>query len=269
MSIVFLLIDALNMIRRIYEAQGGEDCDERVSRALETFVQSLERALNECSPTHAAAIFDGNRSGWRYKLFPEYKAGRSPMPNALKTALPLFENAFHECGVMSLTLGNYEADDVIATLAVKASRRPGVSVTVLSTDKSFIQLMPSGVRIRDHFRHRERIVDDVIERYGVSPEQFIDYLAIAGDPVNNIGGVPQVGTKTAAKLLREFGSLDAVFCVTSVMNDATGEKLRVSEDDARRARELLTLKTDIDVGINLQQCRYHKGHADKRVYKTV
>jgi len=266
MSIFFLLIDALNMVRRIYEAQDSEDCDERVSRALETFVQSLERAVNECTPTHAVAVFDGNRSGWRYTLFPEYKAGRPLMPHALKNALPLFENAFNECGVTSVTLGDYEADDIIATLAVKASRRSGVSVTVLSTDKSFIQLMPYGVCVRDHFRHRDRTDEAVIERYGVSPVQFVDYLAIAGDPVNNITGAPQVGAKTAAKLLREFGSVDTVFSVSSVMNNATGEKLRASEDEVRRAKKLLTLKTDIDVGINLQQCRYNKRRVEKQVY---
>ena len=149
-----LLIDALNLIRRVYAAQPGEDGPERAEGARASSVQSLRRALRRCSPTHAACVFDGGGKSWRHELDPGYKLGHAPMPEALREALDGYREAFRRIGVVSLGYPGLEADDVIATIAVKTAAA-GAEVIVLSTDKIFGELLASGVRVRDHFRDRE------------------------------------------------------------------------------------------------------------------
>ena len=115
-----LLVDALNLIRRVYAAQPGEDGPERAEGAKAASVQSLRQGLRECTPTHAVCVFDGDGQSWRHELHPDYKAGHAPMPEALESALEGYREAFLEIGVASLIWPRLEADDVIATISCKA-----------------------------------------------------------------------------------------------------------------------------------------------------
>ncbi len=247
-----LLIDAMNLIRRIYEARphDEEHIDDEV---FSSSGQSLFRALNRHLPTHACAVFDSQDKTWRHELFPAYKANRSPSPQALINALPEFESVFDKLGVKSICIRHYEADDVIATLARGLTAKQG-KVIILSTDKNFLQLLDSNIKVYDHFNDREYDRQWVQDKYGVSHSQLVDYWALSGDSTNNIKGVSKVGPKTAQKLIAEFGSLEALF--KSPPAGALGQRLLAQQVDAEDARELVRLKTNVALGINLRELRY-------------
>ncbi|MBN1829100.1 MAG: flap endonuclease Xni, partial [Deltaproteobacteria bacterium] len=147
MKILFLLIDALNLIRRIYEAQPANESPEQMKGALATCGRSFQRAISEARPTHAACIFDGDGPSWRHEIFPGYRSGRPPMPSVLREHLDDFRRVFADFGARSFVFPNMEADDVIATLACKVADRGG-NALILSTDKIFLQLLSDRVEIR-------------------------------------------------------------------------------------------------------------------------
>lgn len=254
MRIKLLLVDALNLIRRVYAAQPGEDGLERVEGARVSTLGSLKRAVRECAPTHAVVVFEGDGPGWRHERYPGYKAGRTPMPDALKTGLPGFEEAFLEAGISSVRFPAVEADDVIATLASKVALRGGEAV-ILSTDRMFLQLLSDRIEVRDHFQQRDLDRAFVLEKYGVEPNQFVDFLALCGESTNNIKGVPGIGAKTAAGLLEEFGTLERLLSESGTLKGRSGDALRKHEEDARLARDLVILQTDLDLGLNLKSFR--------------
>jgi len=255
MNIRLLVVDGLNFVRRMYAAQPGEEGPNRVAGALSASLQSLARAIREAGPTHAVVVFDGEGRGWRHELYPDYKAGRDPMPRHLADGLPELRTAFFdEAGVGNILIERVEADDIIATLADGIAQRGG-RVTILSTDKIFIQLLSDRITLRDHFSRRDIDSDTVKTKYGVEPERFVDLLALAGDPTNNIPGVPSVGLKTAARLIAEIGPLDDILAVAHTIPGRTGETICRHADAARLARRLARLRTDLSLGVNLRSFR--------------
>jgi protein Xni len=245
-----LIVDALNLIRRVYAAT-PEDVPEHEKGALEASTRSLRRALNATSPTHAVAVFDGEGPTWRHHLYPEYKAGRKPMPEALRRDLGSYYEAFRHVGVSSVAKPEVEADDVVATLATKVAASGGEAV-ILSTDKIFCQLVGRGVVLRDHFQDRELDRAYVLDKLGVPPEGLVDLWALAGNATTHIPGVPRVGMKTGAKLLQQFENLEGVLEAASSIPGKMGESLRQYADRARLSRELAALRCDLDLGWNLK-----------------
>ncbi|MEA2014982.1 MAG: flap endonuclease Xni [Thermodesulfobacteriota bacterium] len=255
MNIKLLLIDALNLIRRVYAAQPGEDGPGRVNDALVTSVHSLQRALRECRPTHAICVFDGHEPNWRHELYPEYKTGHSPMPEDLNSRLNQFDKAFAEIGVRSVCFPALEADDIIATLAGKIASRGG-NVIILSTDRMFLQLVSDLIVVRDHFNKLDMDQAYVMGKLNVQADQVVDLFALAGYTTNNITGVPTVGPKTAAKLLNELGDLDNILSVAYTIKGKLGEMLHQHTEDARMSQSLIRLKDDLKLGLNLKSFRY-------------
>ena len=223
-----LLIDAMNLVRRIYEARphDGETIDNEVYRSAQ---QSLNRALNRHQPSHALAVFDSQDRTWRHDLFPQYKANRSPTPAVLISALPEFKAAFADTGVKSLVIPNYEADDVIATLA-KGLAGKGKKVVILSTDKNFLQLLGENITIYDHFREQQYNRAWVQEKYGVLETQLTDYWSLTGDSTLNIKGVPKVGPKTAKKLFESYQGLEEIFQATA--DESAINRIKLHKIDA-------------------------------------
>ncbi len=254
-----LLVDALNLIRRVYAAQPGEEGADKAAGARTSSVQSLERALRENTPTHAVCVFDGKERSWRHELYPDYKAGHKAMPEALASALGDFRDAFRQIGVASLRIPAFEADD---TAAHKASAA-GISVIILSTDKSFLQLLQADIRIRDHFRRADLDAAHAREKFGVRPDQLVDFLALAGDRGNGIPGVPGVGTKSAAKLLGRFETLEAILDRAGELEGKLGERLRGHAETVRLYRKLVALRTDLELGANLSDWRYRPASVDQ------
>jgi 5'-3' exonuclease len=259
-----LLIDGLNLIRRIYAAvpvdtasAKADDADTRdhIAGVIQSSCSSLKRALNFHNPSHALLVLEYGGKSWRHQIFPEYKKNRSPMPADLRDSLPDFESAFSDIGVNSFHLTGFEADDIIATLASKISSHDG-NVVVLSTDRIQCQLIDSRIRVYDHFAGQYLDESYIENRFGVNPHQIVEMLALAGDSSLSIPGVKSVGQKTAAKLLARHGNLDQLFSHLDDIGGKLGSNLESGMDDALIARTLFRLKTDIDLGINLSQFRY-------------
>ena len=248
-----LLIDGFNLVRRIYEARPRTDELTLEPEVIDSASHSLSRALRQHQPSHVCCVFDSHESTWRHDLFPAYKANRKPTPAALLEGLPLFEQAFEKIGVMSICIAHFEADDVIATIAMGVANL-GKQVTILSTDKNFLQLLNTNLNVYNHFQEHAYTPDWVVDKYGVSHEQLVDYWALTGDSTNNISGIPGIGPKTAQKLIAEYSSLDALLANTPA--DKTGQKIKQHKQDADDARELIRLNTNVSVGINLNQLRY-------------
>ena len=257
MTIRLLLVDALNLVRRVYAAQPGDDGPDRAEGAKLSSTQSLRRALRECRPTHTVAVFDGQPPTWRHRLHNGYKAGHRPMPGALSDALPAYREAFAALGVQSLERPELEADDVIATLATKV-RAGGGSAIILSTDKIFLQLLDESILVRDHFQQRDLDHAWMTDRFGIEPERLVDYLALTGDSANGIAGVQGIGPKTAARLIADFGTLEAILAAASrsgAIAPGLTAKLVEHEQDARLAQSLMRLRIDLRLGVNLRYLR--------------
>lgn len=253
-----LLIDGLNLIRRIYAAVPGEQGtaahDDDVVRSCS---RSLERALEALVPTHGAIAFESGSNTWRHQLHPAYKADRRPMPDGLRALLPRLEAGFAERGIRPIRVPDFEADDVIASTAMALCRH--LEVVILSSDKGFLPLLTHGVRVRNHFEERELDEAYVRERFGVSPAQLPAYLALVGDTSQGIPGVRGVGRKMAAKLTASYGTLDAIYAASPTLTGRAATALANSEPDARLSLTLTTLRTDVAIGLKLSDLRIDSG----------
>jgi protein Xni len=263
-----LLVDTFNLIRRIYAA--NPDAERDIQAVIESSRRSLARSLAEHQPTHVIAILDSHEITWRHQLEPTYKGNRAPPPEVLMANLGEFVRVFEDLGVHSLVVPNFEADDVIATLAVGIAASGG-RVTILSTDKGFLSLLApavtasvtnddkrlmAGINIYHHFDHRPITASEAIAKFGVTVEQLADYWAMAGDPTNNIKGVPRVGKKTAANLLKAYGSLDVILQADAAdAADAAVARVQAQATQALICRQLVTLRTDVEIGANLKAFR--------------
>ncbi len=247
-----LLIDGLNLIRRIHAAavNAGASGDGVVSSCA----ASLRKLLTAREASHALCVMDGNGPSWRHDEYPAYKANRSPMPVDLAPILPDIGRAFEELGVRSLSVPGFEADDVIATIALRVADSGGES-TIVSTDKAFCQLLRPGIRVLDHFAGRYLDRQHVRERYGVEPDQLTTLFALAGDGSVNVPGVRSIGVRTAAKLIADHGTLEAILEAAPTMEGHVGRKLSAGTADARLAGRLLTLRADATGGFNLRSFR--------------
>lgn len=207
------LLDASVYVFRAFYALPAEmvDRDGNPANAVFGFARMLCDLLERARPEYIAVGFDHSLTGsFRTRLYPAYKANRAPAP----PGLPLqFERCFELVGLLGLTaIGNpdYEADDILGTLAWRM-RSSGIRATFLTRDKDFTQLVREGDVLWDYGSRDPQSYADVARRFGVAPERFADYLALTGDAVDNIRGVPGIGPKTAAILMREFSSLDELY----------------------------------------------------------
>lgn len=254
MDAVLLIVDALNLIRRVHAAT-PEDAEPRHTEAARNATaQSLRRALMDVRPTHVVAVFDGDGSTWRHVLYDDYKAGRKPMPEPLRRDLDNYRAAFSELGVASVSKPALEADDVAATLATKVAARAGRAI-LLSTDKVYCQLISDDILVRDHFEKQDLDRGYVVRKFGVAPELLVDLWALAGNPSTHIPGVPGIGVKTAARLLDEHGSLEGVLEAAPSIGGKLGERLRANAATARLSGELARLRRDLELGWHLRSFR--------------
>lgn len=272
MSAHLILIDALNLIRRIYavqerpftqmKQQGDELSQSTVNQVLfnteTTCVNALNKILTQHSATHALAVFDSNNPCWRHQLFEGYKQGRKKMPEYLLNKLTDIQDSFMELGVDSLTSDEDEADDLIATLAVKMASH-GQKVTIISTDKGYLPLLRPNIYVYDYFNRRYLDEEHVKNKFSVKPSQLIDFWTLTGDSTNKIEGVKGIGQVNAAKLINQYGSLKAILNAED-MKTSLAETLAASKDTISLANKLLTLKQDIPLGFNLKDIRLSTNH---------
>lgn len=239
------LLDASGYIFRAYYAiRFLSNSKGLPTNALFGFTSMLMKLIKEKKPDHLAAVFDVARKTFRNEKFPAYKANRAEPPPDLVPQFPYFRKIVKAMNIPVLELPNYEADDVIGTLAKKLRRYETVIVT---GDKDLMQLVGDRVSLFDSMKEKMIGPQEVVERFGVGPEQVTDILGLAGDSSDNIPGIPGVGEKTATKLIQEYGSLEAVLKNATKIKGKLGENLQKFADQARLCKELATIVTDCPI----------------------
>ncbi len=209
------LIDGSAFIFRAYHALPPltRKSDGLPIGAVSGFCNMLQKYVEDNAgpdaPTHVAVIFDKGSHTFRNDMYELYKANREAMPEDLRPQIPLTRQATQAFNIACKELEGYEADDIIATLAVQA-RDAGGRVTIVSSDKDLMQLVGDGVEMLDAMKNRRIDRDGVVEKFGVGPERVVDVQALAGDSVDNVPGAPGIGVKTAALLINEFGDLETL-----------------------------------------------------------
>jgi len=267
------LIDGSSQMYRAFHApirtaDGGmlRNAAGMPTNAVYIFVTMLRKLLAEHKPEYIAASFDLPGRTFRDDLVSDYKANRAPMPGELSVQIPMVHAACEALGVPILTSERYEADDVIGTLATKAAAA-GFDVVVVTMDKDFFQLVHDGLRV---FNPRDEgtwyDAAGVKEKFGVAPEQVVDVLALMGDTIDNIKGVPGIGEKGARELIIKYGSLDNLIAHASELTPKRRETLLASVDAAYQSRELATIHTGVPVDFNPEALRF-AGPARERCFQ--
>ncbi len=246
-----LLVDGSSYLYRAFHAMpdlraamaDGSSAPTGAIRGMVNMMQSLKK---EVRADFAACVFDAKGPTFRDAIYPAYKAQRSPMPDDLRAQIEPIHEIVRLLGWPVLTIPGVEADDVIGTLAVTASRQ-GIEVVISSGDKDLAQLVDEHITMIDTMNGKRRDLAGVEAEFGVPARLMVDYQILVGDAVDNVPGVEKVGPKTAAKWLQEYGSLDAVVANAANIKGVVGENLRKAIDWLPTGRALLTVKTDCDL----------------------
>ncbi|HEY1912037.1 MAG TPA: DNA polymerase I [Vicinamibacterales bacterium] len=265
------LIDGSSQMYRAFHApvrtaEGGllRNAQGTPTNAVYIFVMMLRKLLEDHHPEHIAASFDLPGRTFRDDLVDNYKANRAPMPSELAQQIPMVHAACEALGVPILTSERYEADDVIGTLTKKAVAA-GFEVAIVTMDKDFYQLVGDGVRVynpRDEGTWYD--ADGVKEKFGVGPDHVVDVLALMGDTIDNIKGVPGIGEKGARELIVQYGSLDNLLDhAPEVKNKRYREGLLANVEAARQSRELARIRTDVPVEFDADTMRYKAGSRER------
>ncbi|MGI9365089.1 MAG: DNA polymerase I [Rhizobiaceae bacterium] len=208
-------------------------------------------------PTHFAVIFDYSSTTFRNDIYPEYKANRDAPPEDLRPQFGVIRTATVAFNVPCIEKEGYEADDLIATYARKASEI-GADVTIVSSDKDLMQLVSPSVIMYDTMKDRRVGVDEVIQKFGVGPEKMIDLQSLSGDSTDNVPGVPGIGPKTAAQLLEEFGTLEELLeRASEIKQNKRRENLIEFADQARISKRLVTLDQETPLDVPLEDLALH------------
>jgi DNA polymerase-1 len=252
------------MYRAYHAIRGLTGPDGRATNAVYGFATMLRKLIADHHPEFIAASFDLAGPTFRDALSKDYKANRAPMPSDLADQVPLVHEACAALGVPVLNFGGFEADDVIGTLAAQA-RAAGFSVAIVTGDKDFFQLVGDGLRVynpRDDGAWFDTA--GVAEKFGVRPDQVVDVLALMGDSIDNIKGVPGIGEKGARELISTHGSLDALLeAAPSLTQKRYREALLANADSARSSRELARIRIDVPVTLDLEAVRYRGPSREK------
>ncbi|HET7697159.1 MAG TPA: DNA polymerase I [Vicinamibacterales bacterium] len=263
------LIDGSSQMYRAYHAIRGltNPADGKSTNAVYGFVTMLRKLINDHQPQYIAASFDLAGPTFRDEIVSDYKANRTPMPGDLAEQIPLVHEACEAMGVPILTSQRYEADDVIGTLATKAAAA-GFEVAIVTGDKDFFQLVHDGIKVYNPKEEGTWFdAAGVKEKFGVAPAQVVDVLALMGDTIDNIKGVPGIGEKGARDLIARYGDLETLLAhAAEVPNKRQREGLQNHAEDARQSRTLARIHVDCPVEFDPEAMRY-RGASQQRCFE--
>ena len=263
---ILMLIDGPSLVYRGYFALPPlTTSDGSLVNAVFGFLQIVLRGMQDLKPDFAIVSFDLGKPQFRFDAYPEYKAGRPSMPDDLRSQFPLVREIVTMMGMPIRELEGYEADDVIGTL-VQQAKGENVDTYIVSGDLDGMQLVNDHVRLlTTRMGVASTVIYDeerVFERYGLRPDQMLDYKALKGDTSDNIPGVPGVGEKTAIQLLQQFGTLDAIYEHFDEVKGKLRERLADHRESAFMSREIGRIVCDLPVLLELEQARM--GRYDRR-----
>ncbi|WP_410538979.1 DNA polymerase I [Streptomyces sp. KL2] len=266
-----LLLDGHSLAYRAFFALPEENFSTTTGQptnAIYGFASMLANTLRDEDPTHLAVAFDVSRTTWRTEEFADYKANRSKSPDGFKGQVELIGELLDAMGIRRFAVEGFEADDIIATLATQAVAE-GFQVSIVTGDRDSFQLVNDATTVLYPTRGVSELTrftpSMVEEKYGLTPEQYPDFAALRGDPSDNLPGIPGVGEKTAAKWIRQFGSLAELLERADEVKGKVGEKLREHLDSVRLNRRLTALVCDVELPAgpaDLVRAPYDRGALD-------
>lgn len=253
----FVLVDGSSYLFRAFHGMPpltnskGQD-----TGAIYGVINMLRSLIKQYKPTNIAVVFDAKGKTFRDDIYQEYKANRPPMPEELRSQIAPLHEIIRAMGLPIIVEEGVEADDVIGTLAQRASEQ-GIATLISTGDKDMAQLVNEHVTLINTMNNQIMDIDGVVEKFGIPPELIIDFLALKGDKVDNIPGVPGVGDKTALGMLQGLGGIDQIYQNLDKIAGLTfrgaktmGEKMRVHEDQARLSYLLATIKLDVELELS-------------------
>lgn len=248
----FILVDGSSYLFRAYHAMSRSGLSNSKGEPTETIygvINMMRRLLKDYDPEHIAVVFDAKGKTFRNDMYKEYKANRPPMPDDLRQQIEPIHEIIKAMGLPLICVSGVEADDVIGTLSEQATAL-GIDTVISTGDKDMAQLVNKHVSLVNTMTELHMDVNGVKEKFGVPPERIIDYLALIGDTVDNVPGVPKVGPKTAVKWLGLYDSLDGVMKNADEIKGKVGENLRDFMSELPLSRDLVTIKCDVELEEN-------------------
>jgi DNA polymerase I len=241
----FILVDGSSYLYRAYHVMGDlSNSQGNPTGAIYGVINMLRKLLRDYNPELIAVVFDAKGKTFRNDMYAEYKATRPPMPDDLREQIEPLHAVVRAMGFPLLVIDGVEADDVIGTLAQQATDLK-IDTIISTGDKDMAQLVNEHVTLINTMSNTTTDIQAVHDKYGIAPDRIIDYLALMGDKVDNIPGVPSVGPKTATKLLQQYDSLNGVIAHADEVKGKMGEKLREATPDLPLSYQLATIKLDV------------------------
>ncbi|GAB6069017.1 DNA polymerase I [Thiomicrorhabdus hydrogeniphila] len=259
----FILVDGSSYLFRAFHAMPPlTNSKGQATGAIFGVINMLGKLIEQYQPEKMAVIFDAKGKTFRHEMYSEYKAHRPPMPDELRTQIEPIHEIVKALGLPLLVIDGVEADDVMGTFAQQATEAK--HNTLISTgDKDLAQLVNEHVTLINTMNDTLSTPESVVEKFGVRPDQIIDYLALVGDSADNIPGIPKCGPKTAVKWLHSFGSIHNLVENAPMIGGKIGENLRNNLEQLALSKELTTIKVDCDLPVSLQDIQRQPADMDR------
>ena len=267
----FVLVDGSYYLFRAFHALPPLTTSTGLTtNAVRGALSALLKLIRRTQPTHMVVVFDRPEPTFRHKLSPIYKGDRPTMPPELAEQIPYLHAVIKALGIPLLTQAGVEADDLIGTLTKRACRE-GHHVLISTGDKDMAQLVDDCVLLEDSFRDRVLDTQGVFEKFGVWPKQIIDYLTLMGDASDGIQGIPGVGTKTAAKLLQEYGDIDGILANVDSIKGKVGQNIRDHADSIPLNHQLASIVCDLPLDMDWHELKLGNSNVEelRRLYTEL
>ena len=249
-----LIVDGFYFLyRNFFGMPGRYNSKGMNTNALDGFSFSLQRAKREFKYTHTVVVLDSKEPTFRHLLCPDYKADRK-VPEELEPQLDHIESMLDAMDVPYVKKSGFEGDDIIGSLATQFSK-DGSRVTILTGDKDMTQLVDENITVEEIFNRKYYDQEGVLAKFGVYPQQMVDYLTLVGDSSDGIKGVNGIGPKTAVALLQEFGSLDNILSDPSKLNYKFVKIVSENIEAIKKDKILATIVTDIDLELEFDSIK--------------